>query len=271
MRRWLERIVTGGMFAGIIAACLAYWAYRQTRTVPDFYEQAALTMPADVGQASEQLQRQVQELQDQVGRTGSWQATFSDAQINAWLVRALPLTFPKLLPSGVQEPRVMIENGRLRAAAQYKDRRIETVVSFEVAVELTDQPNVLAVRINNLRAGALPLPLERFLKGISREAAKSDLEVRWDETESGPVALVTIPSDHESFVRTPVIVESVALGGGELSLEGHTGPEARRTFRPRGPVYQLASLTQPRSSDSDNRIIQASSRSSSAEPRSETR
>lgn len=270
MRRWLERILTVGMFAGIIAVCLTYWAYRQTRAVPEFYEQAALTMPADVGRASDQLQRQVQELHDRVRHTGSWQATFSDDQINAWLVRALPLTFPKLLPAGVQEPRVMIENGRLRAAARYKDPRIETVVSFEVAVELTDQPNVLAVRIENLRAGALPLPLERFRKGISREAAKSDLEVRWDQTDSGSVALVTIPSDHESFVRTPVIVEALALGGGQLSLAGHTGPEARRIFRPRGPVYQLASLTRSHAPDSDNHIIQTASRSS-AESRSESR
>jgi hypothetical protein len=100
---------------------------------------------------------------------------------------------------------------------------------------------MLALRVNHLKAGALPLPLNKFLKGISQEAAKGGVDIRWDETETGPIALVTVPSEHPRYVRAPVIVESIELKDGNLVLAGHTGPLAHESYRPLGSVYQFVS------------------------------
>ncbi len=227
----------------------AWWAVRKTQQVPDFYVQAKKRMPADLAAASKELEHDVSELQGAVANLGSWQAVFSEEQINAWLVEQLPKEFPKVLPVGVADPRIVIEDDRVLAAATYKSKHIDTVVSFEIKVALTEHANVIALRIENLRAGSLPLPLQSFLRGISTEAAKGDIKVVWDMDEKGPVALVTVPSDHPRYKKTPVIVESFQLLSGQVLLAGHTGPEAWHVYRPRGVVYQLASV---RSRRTDN-------------------
>lgn len=222
--------------------CSAYWALQKTQEVPDFYLQAANRMPNDVGEASRELEHEVEELTARVGRVGGWEATFTESQINAWLVHQLPKEFSKALPAGIAEPRVLIEDGKIRAAARYKDKRIETVVSFELGVQVTPEPNVLAIEVRQLKAGALPLPLGRFVEHISKRAARDNLEVRWDVNAAGlPIALLTVPSTHRGYVRTPVIVESVTMTEGRIRLTGHTGPEARVSYQPQGPIYRLAS------------------------------
>ncbi len=267
MRSWITRVASGLLLVGLIVACFAYWAYRQTLAVPDFYQRARAAVPADPQKVSRQLEQQVERLQEDVQREGGWRAEFTDEQINAWLVSVLPGEYPRLLPKGVDDPRVVIETNKILAAARYKNKHIDTIVSFELKIELTEQPNVLAVRMENLRAGALPLPISRFATGISREAAKSDIEVLWDKESltDSPVALVTVPSDHKSYVHTPVIIESVGLNDGVLSMSGRTGPGALQAFQPQGPVYQLAALELigyvP--SPSIERSIQSSSRSRS--------
>ncbi len=249
MKRFFKAtLIAVSVFAGL-AGLTTFWAVGQTRHVPEFYTRATSQLPVDLKAASAELEQDVVKLQDAAAQLGSWQALFTEAQINAWLVQQLPAEFPKLLPDGVAAPRIMIEDNRILAAARYKSSRIDTIVSFEIKVALTEHANVLAVRIENLRAGSLPLPLQGFLRGISAEAAKGDFEVKWDFDEKGPVALVNVPSDHPAYEKTPVIIESVKLQAGQLLLAGHTGTQAWQTYRPRSPIYQLASS---RSQRNDN-------------------
>lgn len=241
MKRWLISLAALLVVGTIVSAAVSWWALQRTRVVPDFYQQAALRMPKDLDSAIASLEHDVVQLQGDAAQLGSWCAAFTDEQVNAWLGQQLPRVFPNLLPRGVTEPRIVIDQGRVFAAARFKNQHIDTVVSFEVKAALTEQANVVAIQITNLRAGTLPLPLSRFLRGISAEAAKSNMEVRWDRDQSEPIALVTIPSEHPGYKHTPVIVESVGLSDGLLTLAGHTGAEAFQAYRPRGPIYQLAS------------------------------
>lgn len=242
MRRWVFRITTTLLLALVLVAMSGgWWALEQTQQVPEFYTRAAETLPASTEEASLHLQQEVEQLQSDAAKVGSWNATFSGDQINAWLIEELPRKFPQLLASGASEPRIVIEDGRLLAAVRYKNRRIDTVISCALSVELTEQPNMLALHVNDLRAGALPIPLNNFLKGITREAAKGDVDIRWDDTQAGPIALVTVPSEHPGYERTPVIVESIQLLEGKLVLSGHTGPLAHESYRPVGPIYQFVS------------------------------
>jgi hypothetical protein len=241
MKRWLKRIAIAILVVVGVGSLSTWWAVRQTQQVPEFYTRATRQLPIDLAAASETLQYDVVQLQDAASQVGSWYASFTEEQINAWLVQQFPLEFPKILPKGVEEPRIVIEDRRVLAAARYKNSRIDTIVSFEIKVELTEHANVLAVRIENLRAGSLPLPLQSFLRGISVEAAKGDIEVIWDMDATGPVALVTVPSEHTSYERSPVIIEAVTLHNGHVLLAGHTGNEALHAYQPRTSVYQLAS------------------------------
>ena len=104
--------------------------------------------------------------------------------MRGWL-RSCPESSPTCWPRGASDPRILIEQDRIRVAVRYRDSRFDTVVSCNVHIELTEQPNMLAVRLSDLRAGALPLPLTRFTNGISNEAAAGDIDVRWDVTDDG--------------------------------------------------------------------------------------
>ena len=242
MGRTIARITAGMALLVAIGLVFTWWAVQQTRHVPEFYARATKSIPRQRHQEqSRQLESEVQRLQAEAARAGRWRATFSDDHINGWLAAELPNKFPQLLAKGASEPRICIEDGRLLAAVRYKDRRFDMVISCALAVELTEQPNMLALRVERLKAGALPLPLGKFVGGISKEAAKGDIDIRWDKTESGPIALVTIPSEHPQYVTNPVIIESVELVDGGLVLSGHSGPLAWRQYNPQGKVYRFVS------------------------------
>jgi hypothetical protein len=241
LRRSIQLAICLASVGIILLTCGGWWAIEQTQQVPEFYSRAIEASPESTEAASLHLQQEVEQLQSDAAKVGSWSASFSDDQINAWLIEELPRKFPQLLASGASEPRIVIEEGRLLAAVRYRNRRIDTVISCELTVELTEQPNMLALKVNHLMAGALPMPLNNFLRGITHEAAKGDIDIRWDETSDGPIALVTVPSEHPGYARTPVIVESVQLVEGNLLLAGHTGALAQESYQPVGPIHQFVS------------------------------
>ena len=185
------------------------------------------------------MEANIAKLQQDVAKLGSWEATFSEDDINAWLIEQLPLKFQQLQTAGAKDPRISLQQDHLLAAAHYTDSRLDTVVSCQLRFELTEEPNLLAVHISKLKAGAVSLPLSQFINGVSHEAGKGGIEIRWDPTESGPTALVQIPSEHPRYAHSPVIIESIQLISGAIVLSGHTGERAEKCYEPQSPVYQF--------------------------------
>lgn len=240
MRRLTKRIFIATYLVAIVVGLSSWWAVQQTKYVPDFYANAK-SPEASSAVAKQRLEAEVEQFKLDIAKRGSWRAAFSDQQLNAWLAEELPAKFPRLAKLGAKEPRIMIDGDRIFAAVQFQHGRIDAVISCEVEVELTHQPNMLALRLSNLRAGALPLPLHKFLKGITRESARGGLDVRWDMTDTGPVALVTVPSEDPRYVYQPAVVESVHLVRGAMYLSGHVGESAVDSFQPSGQVHQFVS------------------------------
>ncbi len=258
MRRWIKRLTVLTVFLLLIGGGASWWLVNQTKHVPEFYERATKQRPEQTAEASKRMLADVKQLQEDAAKVGWWKAEFSDDEINAWLAEELPQKFPKLLANGASDPRVEIEDGRILAAVRYKNKRIDTVISCEVEVALTEQPNMLALNITQLKAGALPLPLKKFQTGISKEAATGDIDVQWDASEAGPIALITVPSEHPRYAISPVTVESVKLIDGSLVLSGHTGELDQHSYRPKGPIYRFVSFRK----DRNRHKSQASLRSS---------
>ena len=248
MRRWISRIARVVVVTGLILSVVGWWAMRQTRHVPEFYTEVTRPRSAErTATLREQMRGEIHQLAQDTARRGAWNASFSQREINAWLAEELPAKFPRLLARGASDPRIAIRDGKLLAAVRYQHRGWDTIVSCELQVTLTEQPNMLALEVTNLRAGLLPIPLHRFVRGISKEAAAGDLDIRWDRDQDEMVALVTIPAEHPKYVVTPVTIESVRLGDGELTLSGHAGELAEETYRPRGEVYRFVSFDPERS------------------------
>lgn len=218
----LAAVLAGG---GVVLLFCLLGAFRAARHEPEFYQQALNMEPQQQQEAGEQLERRVLELHNNVRRPGRWEAVFTDEQLNGWLSGDLEVKFPQLLPPGVSSPRVALGSHQARLACRYETPKINAVVSLALEVHLTDEPNVVAIRVRKARAGALPLPLKGFLDRIAEVAMQSGLVLRWAQEEGDPVALFKIPSEHEDYVTQGIFLESLELRDGEIYLAGRSGEE----------------------------------------------
>ena len=198
--------------------------YRGTQQVPQFYEQSLqpkLSRP-EQAQLGDEFEREVLELHNDTGREGQWQAVFSDQEVNAWLAVDLVQNHPRALPPDLVDPRVRIAVDRLQVACRYKGEPLETVVSIEADVYLTDKPNQLALRIRGFRAGLIPLPLKQLMDRVTDAARKSDVQLLWSQQEGDPVALFQVPAEHQQFPGRELCLETLELRDGEIFLAGCT-------------------------------------------------
>ncbi|SMP57045.1 hypothetical protein SAMN06265222_105252 [Neorhodopirellula lusitana] len=239
--KWSLGLLGVAMVLSIAVGASTWWIWSQSRQVPEFYTRAR-NQSGPVGEiARNTLQLDVDRARDEAARRMFWNASFSEEEINAWMQAELPDRFKRLSTRGVSAPAIAIENGQLFAAARYRSKRWDTVVSCKLSVEMTEEPNMLAIALSDLKAGALPLPLEPFVRRISKEAAMGDLDIRWDFTDRGPIALVTVPKDEPRFIFQPLVIESIRLVAGQLQLGGRAGTEAPVEYSPRGSVHQFVS------------------------------
>lgn len=199
-----------------------FGTYRASQHVPEFYERAIHLEPVDQAKAGEELERQVLELHNEARQEGHWEATFTDEQINGWLAVDLPAKFPNSLPPEVRDPRVAIDPQQAQIACRYEGPKAQAVVSLAVDIHLTDEPNVIAVRIRQARAGLLPLPIKQGLDRITTAAREAGIPLRWSQKEGDPVALVTLPLTHEQYGKRLLKLKSLELRAGEIYLAGET-------------------------------------------------
>jgi hypothetical protein len=210
----------------LLLGLLGCWGTRTAvQYEPEFYREVLEIEPEQQAEAGDQLEQNVLDLHSDTRKPGYWEATFNETQINGWLAADLPEKFPKALPRGVQDPRVVIEQGRLRFACHYQHGALQTVVSLALDVRLTDEPNTLAFRISELRAGILPLALSQFLEPIESAVRQNNLPLRWSDSEDNPEALVKIPTEHKDYAHAKIYLESVQLLDGEIHLAGRTEQE----------------------------------------------
>jgi hypothetical protein len=192
--------------------------HRALQYVPDFYGPAIQSDPAVQKDASDKMLRKAAAFVSDVGNEDEWKTLFTEDEINGWMAVDLVENHPDALPSSVTDPRVSIEPDRLTLACRYDRDGWKCVLSVVVDIYLADS-NVIALRIRKARAGAVPLPLDKVLDGITTAARKMDFHLRWQQAQGDPVALVSRrpPRDDEERV---VRIESIKLGDGEIYLAG---------------------------------------------------
>jgi len=251
----VRKYLRGALFLLILLATAAgagtYSFYQAAQHEPAFYRQAMRIEPQQQAQAGNELEQEVLELRNEVTSAGTWEAVFTEDQINGWLAADLPVKFPGMLPRGVDSPRVAIHDGEINVAARYEDKLVKSIVSVALDVCLTEETNTMAVTIKRIRAGMLPVPIRQFLDKIARTAAKGEIPLRWSQTEGDPVALVTIPCSRSDYAHRAIFVETIELREGAVFLAGRTDdlpvapaevqPEVRPESPPDGvPAAEIA-------------------------------
>ena len=213
-----------------LAALACFVVYRAWRHEPDFYVEALQAAPEQQAIAGDAMVKNVLDLHNALQHEGSWDATFTAEQINGWLAIDLPTKFADTMPESIKDPRVVIAPDEIRLAFRYVDKKLKAVLSLTVNVQLTDDPNVIAIRVRKARAGRIPIPLNRFIDQLKLAAQHSDVELRWVQEEGDPVALVQIPIEHPSYETQELRIEAIELSQGELHIVGRSGQELANGF-----------------------------------------
>src|SRR5262245_7385740 len=141
----------------------------------------------------------------------SWDAEFTTDQINSYLQESfLEAGFDeKMLPDNLSDPRVAIDEDRLRLGFRYGYGRWSTIVTIEMRLWVAQgEANTVGLELLGLHAGALPISAQSLLEHVSEAARRNGVDVSWFRHSGHPVALLHFGPDQP---RTTVHLKHVEL------------------------------------------------------------
>jgi len=209
---------------------------------PAFYRQRVELPRAERKREAEQFVRQSLQLRNDICNEPSWEAVFTDQEVNAWLAEDLVTHFAEQLPPEVHEPRVVFEDDRVTLAFLLDRGPIRSVV-WVVARVRVPEPNLLALTLEKIRAGVIPLPAEQIIDRITQQARLRGLEVRWESDGNRPVALIRYTPNPD---RSDVILDQLHIRAGQIRLAGRSNRFRGAVATPTLPKRKVLQSTFPR-------------------------
>ena len=212
-----------GLVATTLVAGALGGVYAALGRVRPFYQQALALDPQTLEKGSRELESRATSLYSEARQRGQWRAAFTADQINGWLALQLGEVYADALPEDVSEPRVAINEDRLTIGFRARRGGVETVVSADASVMLTDEGEV-AIRLLSVQAGALPLPVMQVADDVSKACQELALPVRWTQVDGQPVALVDFNRGGDAK-KAQIVLDAVELRDAAIYIAGHTVAE----------------------------------------------
>jgi hypothetical protein len=211
-------LLTVGVLAFLVGGALTGLAL-VVRHEPRFYRDRAVAPGPHREQESKAFQQEFVQLMAAIKTAPRWQAAFTETQINSFLQEDFikPGAADKLLPDNISEPRVALEPDTIRLAFRYEQGPWSTIISINLRVWLAPKEvNVVALELEGLQAGALPISAQSLLEQISEIARRRNIEVTWYRHGGNPVALLRFQGDRPS---PTVQLRHLKVSEGRLALE----------------------------------------------------
>jgi hypothetical protein len=203
------------------------------RYEPRVYLQAAVP-PGEVRQKlSTECSRELLNLYTSVTTQDDqgWEHRFTDEQINSYLAEHFVQSHldKEFLPEGMSQPRIVIDNDKIRVAFRYGKGVWSTIVTINLRIWLVKgEPNVVALKLIGFRAGALPVSAQSLLESITQTCQKNGIGVDWYRDDGAPVALVRFQAEQP---HPTLELETIKLEPGAIRIEGRTkDPASLRAF-----------------------------------------
>jgi hypothetical protein len=193
---------------------------------PQFYRASALPPGEERQKHSQEFVGKVSNLYNSITYDREWRETFTEAQINSYFDEDFikSAVSDRVLPEGIRDPRVTISPDKVRLAFRYNCEPLcNTVISIDLKVWLTQEVNVVAVEVESLKAGSLPIAAQSLLERVSEVARRQDIEVPWYRHEGNPVALLRFQANQS---RPTIRLQRLVLRQGELVIEGRSADDA---------------------------------------------
>lgn len=195
--------------------------YILLRHEPDFYVRAAVPPGEQRQQDSKEFETQAWDLYNNIGLLIDWEARFTEQQVNSYLAEDfIHSNLAPQLPPEISEPRVAFQPGTILLAFRYGDPAWNSIVSIEAKVWISkNEPNVVAIQFEELKAGALPLAVKVLQDHLEQYAVRQNMRIEWYRNEGKPVALLRFQADK----REPTIqLLELEIGEGTVYLKGRS-------------------------------------------------
>src|SRR4051794_37232802 len=241
MRKTSKRMLIVGLI--LLVATIPGLVWISLTHQPGFYRAMVRLPRAQRADKAKQFVRQSLQLRNDICNEPSWEAVFTDQEVNAWLAEDLVTHFADQLPPEVHEPRVVFEVDRATLAFQLDQGPFSSVI-WVVARPHVPEANVLELTLEKIRAGVLPVPADRVLDRITEHARNHGLDVRWRPGIEG-LPIVTIRYTPDS-ARDDVKLEQIQIQSGQIRLAGRSN-HARGVVRaPTLPTRKVLQSKFPR-------------------------
>lgn len=194
------------------------------RQEPDFYRKTSVP-PGEVRQKkSLEFMKEIADVYDVLkAEQPTWRASFTEDQINSYfdedfIKQRLDET---MLPQGFANPRVAFEQGDvIRLAFRYGKGAWSSIISIDLHLWTTPEPNVVAVELQGLHAGSLPITAQSLLERFIEVADRKNIKVGWYRHKGNPVALLRFQADKE---HPTVQLQWLNVKQGQLEFGGRSG------------------------------------------------
>jgi hypothetical protein len=193
---------------------------------PAYYRAMAHLSRAKRADQAKKFVAQSLQLRNDICNEPTWEAVFTDEEVNAWLAEDLITHFADQLPPEVNEPRLLFELDRITLAFQLQQRGIRSVITV-VARPRVPEGNTVELTLEKIRAGILPVPADNFLNRIVDYARYHGVDVEWSRKDGYPVVVMRYTPNLE---REDVRLEQVQICNGQIRLAGRSD-RARGAFR----------------------------------------
>jgi uncharacterized protein YpmS len=241
MRKKTKKLVWVGVFLAILAAVPAA-AWLSLTYQPSYYRAMVLQSREQREGKARKFVAQSLQLRNDIVNEPTWEAVFSDQEVNAWLAEDLVSHFADQLPPEVYEPRVLFEMDRIVLAFQLRQRGVQSVITV-VARPRVPEGNTLELTLEKIRAGILPVPADNVLDRIIEYARSLGVDVEWTRRDGYPVVLIRYTPNLQ---RDDVQLEEVQIRSGQLRLAGRSDRTRGAFLRPTLPSRRVLQSKFPR-------------------------
>jgi hypothetical protein len=204
-------VLAGGVGAGLSLL---------VRHVPAFYRQSTGLPEAEQKKLSEEFITEFCNFFNGVRYEKVWGAKFTEGQINAYLEDDFrgDGTVHKGFPESIRAPRISLRDGSVRLAFRYGTDPWSIVISVHMRPWLVvSEPNVVAVELRGVYAGALPISAQSLLESIAETAHHNNIEVIWYRHQGYPVALLRFQADRP---HPTIQLQRLVLQAGVIDIAG---------------------------------------------------
>jgi hypothetical protein len=236
-RRW---IVLGLGVLAVSAVPGAVWVGLTHQ--PRFYRRLAAVPPERRRAEAQRFVAQSLQLRNDICNEDHWEAVFTDEEVNAWLAEDLVTHFADQIPSGIHEPRVAFAADRVTLAFQLDRGPIRSVV-WVVARARVPEGNQLALTLEKVRAGVVPLPPAELTDRIDAHARRHGISIRWQKGGDQPVALIQYSPTPG---RRDIVLERLQVQDGRIRLAGRSLRSAGAMASPTLPRRRMLQFTFPK-------------------------